>query len=422
MDKQIEITDAQIKEKELLSRAFKAFDTSIKKLRNYQAKLEERVGALTTELHHKNQELTNVLQSLSNGLVVTDLTGHIRTFNRAAISITGISEEQALQKNINDLLSFEVLPFPIEDEENIEKISEGYQQEFKYKRDIDTQSIISTSTTLMESDEREKQGIIINLSNITVLKKLEEEAERRNRLTAMGEIAMQVAHEIRNPLGSIKLFVSMMKKDFEEDSSEMELMHHISSAIQSMNHIISNLLEYTKPKPITLDRTNINTILSEFVDFSRFFAAQQEIVINLNIESGEALTNGNSQLIQQVFHNLFINACQAMPEGGELNVNIIKQVENDPLVLERLKNYFAVEKKSIDAIKIVFQDSGKGMSEDVRKKIFDPFFTTREQGTGLGMSIVHKTMASHKGTILVDSELNKGTRVTLIFPRFSEDY
>lgn len=419
MDKQIEITETQIKEKELLSRAFKAFDTSIKKLRNYQAKLEERVGALTTELHHKNQELTNVLQSLSNGLVVTDLTGHIRTFNRAAIAITGISKEQALQKNINDLLGFDVLPFPITDEENIEKISEGYHREFKYKKDIDTQSIISSSTTLMESDEKEKQGIIINISDITVLKKLEEEAERRNRMTAMGEIAMQVAHEIRNPLGSIKLFVSMMKKDFEEDSSEMELMNHISSAIQSMNHIISNLLEYTKPKPITLDRTNINTILEEFVDFSRFFAAQQGIEINMKIESGEALTNGNAQLIQQVFHNLFINACQAMPEGGELNVNIMKQVEKDPLVLERLKNYFAIEKKSIDAIKIVFQDSGKGMSEEVRKKIFDPFFTTREQGTGLGMSIVHKTMASHKGTILVDSELNKGTKVTLIFPRLS---
>ncbi|MBT4289696.1 MAG: PAS domain S-box protein [Deltaproteobacteria bacterium] len=422
MDKHIEITDAQLREKELLSQAFKAFDTSIKKLRGYQAKLEERVGALTTELHHKNQELTNVLQSLSNGLVVTDLTGHIRTFNRAAISITGIPEEQALQKNINDLMNFEVLPTPIEDENSIEKISEGYQQEFKYKKNIDSQAIISSSTTLMESDEKEKQGIIINLSDITALKKLEEEAERRNRLTAMGEIAMQVAHEIRNPLGSIKLFVSMMKKDFDEDSAEMELMQHISSAIQSMNHIISNLLEYTKPKPIALDRIDVNSILSEFVEFSRFFAEQQEIEINLKIEPGDALTNGNAQLINQVFHNLFINACQSMPEGGNLNIEILKQVEADPLVLERLKNYFATEKKSINAIKIIFRDSGKGMSEDVRKKIFDPFFTTREQGTGLGMSIAHKTMASHKGTILIESEQNKGTQVTLIFPRLTEGY
>ncbi len=89
----------------------------------------------------------------------------------------------------------------------------------------------------------QRLGIIINLADVTILKKLEDEAERKNRLTAMGQISMQVAHEIRNPLGSIELFISMMKKDFHENSNEMELMNHIISAIQSMNHIISNLFK-----------------------------------------------------------------------------------------------------------------------------------------------------------------------------------
>ncbi|MCP4756596.1 MAG: PAS domain S-box protein [Proteobacteria bacterium] len=378
--------------------------------------LSAQIKELQINLHLKNQELTNVLQSLSSGLIVTDLKGNILTFNRAAVAITGIEKEEALGQPINSQFQYSILPETL-DENAFKSISQDYHQQFVYSKPDGEEIIIESSTTMMESDESERQGVIINLNDITQLRKLEEEAERKNRLTAMGEIAMQVAHEIRNPLGSIELFVSMMKMDFPEDSNEMELVQHITSAVRSMNHIISNLLEYAKPRPIALDSLDIHYLLTDFVNFVRFSAEQHAIEIQMDLTAKNHEIRGNGELVKQVFHNLFVNACQAMPEGGVLTISTKNREETDPVLLERFHNSFILERRTLPVINVSFEDTGKGMSEEIKKKVCDPFFTTREQGTGLGLSIVQNTMVSHKGTVLVDSALNTGTRVSLLFPQ-----
>ncbi|MBU2643469.1 PAS domain S-box protein [bacterium] len=382
--------------------------------------LGKKIKTLQNDLHLKNQELTNVLQSLSNGLIVTDLQARVVTFNRAAVAITGIDKESAMGQKINELLKKPILPEEL-DEDAFDMISDDYHQQFVFTRADNSEIIIDSSTTLMESDANEKQGIIINLIDITQLRKLEEEAERKNRLTAMGEISMQVAHEIRNPLGSIELFLSMMKMDTAEDSSEMELIDHITSATRSMNHIISNLLEYTKPRPVVLERLDVHSLLNQFVDFARFSALQQEIDVVVEMNATRSEIRGNRELLKQVFHNLFVNACQAMPEGGKLHISTENRIEDDPVILERFNNNFILKNRPLELVEVSFKDTGKGMTDEVKKKLFDPFFTTREQGTGLGMSIAHKTMASHGGTILVESGLNKGTKIALLFSQFKAD-
>lgn len=375
--------------------------------------LSEKIKELRTNLHLKNQELNNVLQSLAHGLIVTDLNGKIQTFNRAAASLTGIEKDDAIGSHINELFKFPVIP-----EESVQQIvkiiEQGYGHQFTLRRKSNGSTILEFTTTLMKSEDNELQGIIVNLVDITQLRRLEEEAERKNRLTAMGEIAMQVAHELRNPLGSIELFVSMMKMDLESDSEAMSLVMHINSAARSMNHIISNLLEYTKPRPIVLDDISLHPLLHEFIEFSDFTAQQLSITIQTAFAASPDTVLGNAELLKQVFHNLFVNACQAMPEGGILEITTECYLEKDPVILQRLNQQ--VKKSSQLLVKVVFKDTGKGMTEEIKKKIFDPFFTTREQGTGLGLSIAHNTMASHGGAILVNSEVNQGTEVCLIFP------
>jgi two-component system sensor histidine kinase FlrB len=375
--------------------------------------LSEKIKELRINLHLKNQELNNVLQSLAHGLIVTDLLGKIQTFNRAAVSLTEIEKENAMGSHINELFKYPVIPEETV-EEAVKSIEKGYQHQFTLRKKTNTATILESTTTLMKSENDELQGIIINLVDITQLRRLEEEAERKNRLTAMGEIAMQVAHELRNPLGSIELFVSMMKMDFDADSEEMSLAMHINSAARSMNHIISNLLEYTKPRPIVLDDVNLHPLLDEFTEFSEFTAQQLNIEISRSFSADPDTVLGNGELLKQVFHNLFVNACQAMPEGGKLEISTDCYLEKDPVILHRLNHQ--IKKTSQPLLRVIFKDNGKGMTEEIKKKIFDPFYTTREQGTGLGLSIVHNTMASHGGTILVNSEVDQGTEIILIFP------
>ena len=418
MDKNPDLSETSIEEKKLLARAFETFNSSIEKLRLYQMKLEGRIQELTTELQIKNQELTNILQSLSTGLVVTNLSGKIKIFNRATSSITGITEEEAKGANLNELLGFEVLPVTI-DQEAIRKIDEGLGCKFQYKKEGETITL-EGSTTLMRSEAGQDLGVIVNLTDVTLLDRLKEETERKRRLAAMGEIAMQVAHEVRNPLGSIELFVSMMKKDAAEDSEEYDLMEHILSAARSMNHIISNLLEYTKPRPIGLDVLDVHDLLGEFTKFSQHFANSQGIDIHSNFDAEDGRIKGNKELLKQVFLNIFMNATQAMDEGGgDFTVSTVNYTETDPIVLERFEGRI-IDDRGLDLMRISFKDTGKGMEEEVRAKLFEPFYTTREQGTGLGLSIVHKTLASHGGIILVTSKVGEGTEFHLLFPQASD--
>ena len=381
--------------------------------------LGNNIRTLQNDLHVKHQELSDVLQSLSNGLVVTDLQGQVKSFNRSAIAITGIGSDDAIGQHINDLFRFQILPEPL-DKEALDAVNKGYNQQFVYPKSSGREIVVDSATTLMESENKDRLGIIINLNDITVLKRLEEEAERKNRLTAAGQIAMQVAHEIRNPLGSIELFASMMKKDLPEESHEKELTDHITSAVRSMNHIISNLLEYTKPRPVVLEKTNIHDVLEEFIEFCRFSAEQHMVEVETRLGADKYWIKGNGELLKQVFHNLFVNACQAMPEGGNWTVSSENMVEVEPEILKNYERPVDDKEQGIEFVKVTFEDSGKGMNEEVRKRIFDPFFTTREKGTGLGMSIAQSTLRSHRGFIQIDSQENEGTKIALLFPLYNK--
>jgi len=381
--------------------------------------LNKSIKMLQNDLHVKNQELSDVLQSLSGGLVVTDLKGQVKSFNRSAIAITGIEAVDAVGESINDLFKFNILPEPL-DEKALERVNLGFNQQFIYRKTAEKEIVVESTTTLMESENKEWLGIIINLNDITVLKRLEEEAERKNRLTAAGQIAMQVAHEIRNPLGSIELFTSMMKKDLPDNSHEKELTDHITSAARSMNHIISNLLEYTKPRPVVLEKTDIHQLLEEFIEFCRFSAEQHQVEIDTDMMAETHWIKGNSELLKQVFHNLFVNACQAMPEGGRWIVRSENIVDIDPAALGQHDGNMDQSKTDKTFVKVEFEDDGKGMSDEVKKRIFDPFYTTREKGTGLGMSIVQSTLRSHGGSISVESELDAGSKISLFFPLYPE--
>jgi PAS domain S-box-containing protein len=413
----------------LLEQGFAAFTQAAEKLQESHKRLRLQVAQLNLELEEKNRELesnlaerekvktylSNIFESLPVGVFVMDLQGAITSVNHAGLDMIGLGAEALVGENVNEMFGTEVFPRAageragsngeVDDEASI-----------AYRRPDGETLQMTASLTPMRGEGR-PLGYILNVQDVTLLKQLEEQADRRNRFTAMGEMAANIAHEIRNPLGSIELFASLVKKGLGEDDEQWVMMNHISSGIASMNHIISNVLEYTKPRPVNLKRLELHRLLREIGEFSRYMAEQNGVRVAFDLEEGEGKwVRGDEDLLRQVFHNLVLNAVQAMTEGGTVTISSRARNLTHRKVLSRFGTVPRRKDDALDILEVAFQDTGPGIPRELQKKIFDPFFTTRSRGTGLGLAIVHNIIESHHATIDVESEEHKGARFVFMFP------
>ncbi|MBI3600603.1 MAG: hypothetical protein HY097_08175 [Nitrospinae bacterium] len=232
------------------------------------------------------------------------------------------------------------------------------------------------------------------------MKRQKEQAERNSRLTAMGEMAARIAHEIRNPLGSIELFASILQREIA-DENQKRLVNHISSGVKNLNHVISNLLTFTRqPKPV-FKEIDLHKFLDNLLQFGEFLMDKNNIRLEREYYPSLLSALGDEELLKQVFLNIIRNSVQAMPEGGVLKVKtgVGKKGRNDKYV------------------EVKVSDTGAGIAKDNLDKIFNPFFTTRDKGTGLGLAIVHTIIESHNGIIEVESDVGKGTTFTILLPK-----
>jgi len=248
-------------------------------------------------------------------------------------------------------------------------------------------------------------GNVFVLRDITRIEKLEEMAKRTDKFAAMGEMAANIAHEIRNPLGSIELFASLLLKNLQ-DKKDRERVVQIISSVKNVDNKISNLLMFTRKQSPKMRRIDLHQILTEVLDFSRQIMEQGGIDISVKYTGDQTFIEGDADMIKQVFLNIILNAQQAMPEGGRLKIKTVTS-----------SGGITPEDSSI--AEIIFQDSGPGIPEENLSRIFDPFFSTKQGGAGLGLAIVHNIVSTHNGSINVENSLQGGTIVNISFPLLS---
>ncbi|MFQ5717357.1 MAG: nitrogen regulation protein NR(II), partial [Nitrospinales bacterium] len=239
---------------------------------------------------------------------------------------------------------------------------------------------------------------------ITQLKRLEEEVQRNHRLKAMGEMAAGIAHEIRNPLGGIELFASLLRKDLKDDPEKKQIAEHICAGVKNMDRIISSILLFAKSPEPSRQKCEINGLLNELLESPSSVAFPDDIKIVRQFSPGELFGNGDRALLKQVLLNVLRNAVQALPAGGELR-----------LATQGSESSAAYGNRRSLVI-ITVSDTGGGIPPENLAKIFNPFFTTRERGTGLGLAIAHNIIKAHQGTIEVDSRAGQGTTFTIKIP------
>ncbi len=341
-------------------------------------KLEEKDFDLR-DLEFFNKE---VIDNMHSGLITTDISGKVLLFNRAAEKITGVKREVIIGQKIDSFLPFFPFPFP-EGRKEDTIIVEGVQK------------IIGLGVSTLKGVDERIKGYIIIFQDLTDKKRLEAEMKRKEKWAAIGELSSNIAHEIRNPLASLKSSIEMLREDLIPKDYKDKLMRIALNEMDRLNRIISDFLTYSRPTNPEMKKVDIHEILNETVELLKNVEQNMNNVTIEKIYSGSLQVNIDPQKMKQVFWNLGLNALEAMPSGGKL------------IISTEHSNGF---------VHIHFKDSGVGIEEMNIEKIFYPFFTTKEQGTGLGLAIAYRIIEEHRGSIKVESSTDIGTNFEIIIP------
>lgn len=238
-----------------------------------------------------------------------------------------------------------------------------------------------------------------------ILKQRQEQLIRSEKMAALGQLSAGIAHEIRTPLTSIKIFIQSLEKEMDWDENQKEDFRIIKKEIDRINENVTRFLNFARPEDPILQRANVNALVMDALNLLTAKIKTNGIHLKISLLEDSPPVEGDPKQLSQVFLNLILNASEAMPKGGTLTIR--SMLKSTPESQE-------------DILQLVFQDTGGGIPEKDRPYLFDPFFTTKEGGTGLGLSIVYSIVQKHNGQIEVESELTKGSSFILSLPVHKE--
>jgi len=334
-----------------------------------------------------------VVSNLPVGLIATDQDGGIAFFNAAAERITGISRKDASGKELADILPDHWYGFKKHLDQGRSITEQETACDFSYEKEVP----VSVSAARIVTEEGRFVGNVVILRDLREVKRLQEEIRRKEKLAALGGLAAGVAHEIRNPLSSIKGIATYFGSKFSEDSGDKETADVMVREVDRLNRVISELLEFARPAELKRQPTDIYDLLAHAVQLVQQDAKMKNISIDLPERTDDVRPVIDPDRFSQCLLNLYLNAIQAMTEGGRLSIRLIRHED--------------------DWVDIEISDTGKGIRAEFLHQIFDPYFTTKTTGTGLGLAIVHKIIEAHQGRIRVRSTPGKGTTFTITLPK-----
>jgi two-component system sensor histidine kinase HydH len=336
-----------------------------------------------------------VVENMPVGLMTIDAEGKIASFNQAAEAILHFSSGEVIGKLASQILPVHLCgltPGSKDPVTTIEKEIDCYLPEGK---PIPMDVTISP----LEDDEGNFWGHIILFRDLTEVRTLQREIETSRRLASLGKLAAGVAHEIRNPLSSIKGFATYFRERYRAQPEDQKTAEIMIQEVDRLNRVITQLLDFARPLSVEKKRTSLQNLINHTLKMIERQAREKNIGLEKAIPVDIGDVKVDSDRISQILLNLYLNAIEAMEErGGVLTVAVSREAEPYP------------------AVKISVSDTGVGIKKEDLEHIFDPYFTTKPSGTGLGLAIVHKIVEAHRGEIRVQSDPGHGTTFSLYFP------
>ncbi len=333
----------------------------------------------------------NLVRNMPTGLVTIDKVWTITSMNQAARQILGWK-----------------LKKPFSQMKNMAREMAASGKVVSKEFDLDTKDgstlrLDMTGSPIFEKNDN-MTGFLFLFRDLTQIRALEKEVETTRRLAVIGKLAGGVAHEIRNPLSSIKGFATYFMKRCEHEPKDVETAGIMVQEVERINRSITQLLEFATPLAAQKKDVEVAPLIAHSLRLAEHDFKEKNIEVRVEVEPGLTRFHTDPDHISQILLNLYMNALHAMKKGGTLDV--------------RAK---AVPCPGNKGIEIRVRDNGSGMDKQTLDQIFDPYFTTRPDGTGLGLSIVHRMTENLGGTIRAESQPGKGTECILFFPESGQD-
>ena len=371
---------------------------------------------LYTKMQDSKIQNEIMLDQLASGVIVANPDREITLFNHEAQKITGINDHSAIGQNIAVLpreIYLALWRLLLENKNGVRNIdaslfprAEGSEETSKEYSDGFCIHCSGTITSLM--------GALLVFTDITELKGLEEQVRRSDQLSSVGTLAAGMAHEIKNPLVTIKTFAQLLPTRYSDEDFRNDFSTLVAHEVARIDSIVNELLSFSKPAKPHLIPMDIQNTIDQTLKLIREQLSQKNITLKTRCRAQKSEIFGDEKLLSQVLINLTLNATEAIEKDGCITIGTIN-------CTHRFANGDSLDKASHrKCIRLQISDTGKGIGRDDIQKIFDPFFTNKSEGTGMGLSVAHGIINEHHGIVEVESELERGTTFYIYIPILEE--
>jgi two-component system sensor histidine kinase AtoS len=391
-----------------IGRLATAFNDMAAQLLHQRTALEEAHGGLRRqfeELADLKSYTDNILGSLTSGIVTIDLDGRVVTLNPAAELLTGFFRGEASGRYCTELFAHtpdisDLLTETLASHAPITSVP------LTLRRRNGSALPIEFSTAPLKGGEGKDLGAIGVFRDVTLVRQLESDLRRSDRLAALGTLAAGLAHEIKNPLTSLLTFSRHLDRKVDDPNFRERFRNVVPRELERINGIVERLLELARPSRMSFTLTRLPELLERALELHVEQLVEQHVEVAREYARDVPSIQADKDALYRVFVNLIANALDAMPRGGRLTVRAGWAGTRDPVR--------AARRRAANRVKIEIEDTGVGIQPSDTDRVFNPFYTTRDSGTGLGLALAHKIIEDHGGVISFESVPGRGTTFKII--------
>lgn len=352
-------------------------------------------------LKHTRDYTRQVISNMANGLLSLDKNGKLVSYNNLALELLGLDESQVHQTDIDQMIDFKEAGI----NSTLNSCQKEIDRQIMYHKKSGEVIPLSFSSTPIESEPNVCEGVVILIRDLREIKALEKKVQESEKLAAIGKLAASLAHEVRNPLSSIKGLAQFLQHSMEKGNQQRQYAQIMVKEVDRINRVMNDLLAFSQPVRLDPSPTDVSDLIAHTVSLIKTDADSRHIAIRINSAPmlDHILLDENQ--MTQVLLNLLLNALIAVDDGGVINISAEKDKTDQNLLIR-------------------IEDNGSGIPPELLDKIFDPFVTTREKGTGIGLAITRKIVENHDGKIDVESppaDNRKGSAFTISIPIKTEN-